>query len=206
MHSRTTLPVLLRRAISSSELITELVVLRAKTLALLLQGCKIIVSLLQLALEAANLAGIASITKSRSCLALLGVLTLVTLDLLLKAQNVKDHGVGAVQDEREKECEAAEVHVALRVELAGLNLHALTTGDGTIYHVSTGRGEVKLSLNLRCGSTLLLSIAKLELDAIDAIYAIHEQNENEDEGDLEKHQLGTKSRRASAVAYLHAIL
>lgn len=45
--------------------------------------------------------------------------------LLLKAENIEDHDVGTVEDERQEQGEAAEIHVALRVELAGLNLHTL---------------------------------------------------------------------------------
>ena len=35
------------------------------------------------------------------------------------------HEVGAVENKRQEQREAAEVHVALRVELAGLNFHTL---------------------------------------------------------------------------------
>ena len=42
------------------------------------------------------------------------VLALQVLDLLLKAESVKDHDVGAIEDEGEEEREAGEVRVTLR--------------------------------------------------------------------------------------------
>ena len=41
---------------------------------------------------------------------------------ILKTKLIKYHDVGAVEDEGQKEGEAAEVHVSLRVELACLDL------------------------------------------------------------------------------------
>ncbi len=41
------------------------------------------------------------------------------------------HHVGAVEDEGKEEGEATEVHVALGIELAGLNLHALVSENGS---------------------------------------------------------------------------
>lgn len=41
------------------------------------------------------------------------------------------HHVGTVEDQRKEQCEATKVHVALRVELAGLNLHALVSENGS---------------------------------------------------------------------------
>lgn len=59
----------------------------------------------------------------------LGV-TFVFLDLLLETEGVEDQGVGAVEDEGKEQREATEVHVALRVEFAGLDFHALGAGGG----------------------------------------------------------------------------
>lgn len=41
------------------------------------------------------------------------------------------HHVGAVEDQRKEERKTAEVHVALGVELAGLDLHALVSENGS---------------------------------------------------------------------------
>lgn len=41
------------------------------------------------------------------------------------------HHVGAVEDQRKEQGEATKVHVALGVELAGLNLHALVSENGS---------------------------------------------------------------------------
>lgn len=51
------------------------------------------------------------------------------LDCVLETDLLEDHGVGTVQNEREEQCEAAEVHVALGVEFAGLYFGALGAGD-----------------------------------------------------------------------------
>jgi len=132
----STSSVLLGDAVGGADLVTESVVLVGKTLALLLQRLKLTVLLPQSLLELRNLAKLTSIAKTRLALLALGVASGEALVLLLKAQNFEDHGVGAVEDEGEEESEAAQVHVALRVELAGLNLHALATGDGAVTLVS----------------------------------------------------------------------
>jgi hypothetical protein len=40
-----------------------------------------------------------------------------------------NHNVGAVEDQGEEKCETAKVHIALRVELSGLNFHAFRAKD-----------------------------------------------------------------------------
>jgi len=52
------------------------------------------------------------------------------LDLVLEAEEFEDHGVGAVENQGEEKREAAEVHVTLRIELAGLDFHAVRSESG----------------------------------------------------------------------------
>ena len=103
-----------------------------ETLALLLEVLDVAVALPDSLLELGHLTEFASGAETRLALLALGVAASETLVLLLKAQDFEDHGVGAVEDQGEEEGEAAEVHVALGVELAGLDLHTLGTGDGTV--------------------------------------------------------------------------
>jgi hypothetical protein len=107
------------------------------------------------------------------------------LDGGLQSQNVKDEGVGAVEDQGKKEGEATEVpnrdqlskvgsvlllrgrgviHVTLRVELASLNLHTVDTN---------------LSVRARRGV-----LRKLTLDTVDAVHGVDEENQNENERNL----------------------
>ena len=124
--------VLLGDTVLGADLVTESVVLVGKTLALLLQGLKLAVLLPQGLLELRDLAKLTSIAETRLALLALGVTGGETLVLLLKTQDFEDHGVGAVEDEGKEEGEAAQVHVALRVELAGLDLHAFAAGNGAV--------------------------------------------------------------------------
>jgi hypothetical protein len=126
------LPVLLQDAVVVGDLVTESVVLVGETLALLLEVLDVAVALPDGLLELGDLTEVASGTETRLALLALGVTASKTLVLLLKAQDFEDHGVGAVEDQGEEEGEAAKVHVALRVELAGLDLHALATSDGAV--------------------------------------------------------------------------
>lgn len=97
---------------------------------LLLEGLDILVAELDLALEARDLAGV---TGHGELLRLLGVLvgTLELLELLLETEDLEDHDVGTVEDQGEEESETAEVHVALGVELASLDLETLVTHNGS---------------------------------------------------------------------------
>lgn len=39
-------------------------------------------------------------------------------------------------------------------------------------------------MNLRCGATLIFGLGQLDLDAVDAVHAVDEQDQDEDECDL----------------------
>lgn len=155
---------------------------------LLLEVFHVLILLFQLFLQATNLARFASVVEgSRAASVGLGV-TLETLVLFLQTENVKDHGVGAVQDEREEEGEATEVHVALRVEFAGLDFHALGSPEDSgavneISLLSRAKSQGRLE-NLPAFSLALTSRGKLELNTVNTIHAVDEENENEDEGNL----------------------
>lgn len=114
--------------LSSSVLVAELAVGLVELLGLLLEVLEILVLLLELLLESSKLAGLAGDSQF---LALLGVLggALVGLKLVLQAHDFKDHDVGAVENQGKEQCEAAEVHVALRVKLAGLDFESLGSHD-----------------------------------------------------------------------------
>lgn len=177
--------VLLGDAVLGADLVTESVVLIGKTLALLLQGLKLAVLLPQSLLELRNLAKLTSIAETRLALLALGVTGGETLVLLLKTQDFEDHGVGAVEDEGKEEGEAAQVHVALGVELAGLNLHAFAAGNGAMMlSVDCCAISCKI-LDLPCGTALLLGHGELDLDPVDAVDAVNEQDEDEDKCDLQ---------------------
>lgn len=110
--------------LGSSVLVAELIVALVELLALLLQGLEVLVLLLKLLSETSKLTRLAGNGK---LLRLLGIAlsTLVIADLVLQTHHLEDHNVGAVKDERKEEGEAAKVHVALGVELAGLDFEAL---------------------------------------------------------------------------------
>ena len=123
------LSVLLGNAVGGArDLVTKAVVLGGETLSLLLESLNVTVLGSELLLQAADLANAAGLVE-------LGVLrsigTLHLSVLKLETEHLEDHTVGAVEDQREEEGEAAEVHVALRVELASLNLHAFDTANGS---------------------------------------------------------------------------
>jgi hypothetical protein len=114
----------------AADLVTHAVVLALHALDLLLQVLHVAILAGKLLLESANLTGTTNVLERLSALNL-GV-TLEGLDLLLQAENIEDHDVGAVQDEGEEQGKTAEVHVTLRVELAGLDLHALDTAKAGV--------------------------------------------------------------------------
>ena len=125
------LAVLPGNAVGRGDLVAETVVFVRQALGLLLQGLNVAVLGGKLSLEAANLARITSIVETSSALALVNLgVTLHAPVLLLETEDVKDHAVGAIEDEGKKEGEAAEVHIALRVKLAGLDLHTLGSTNG----------------------------------------------------------------------------
>ena len=104
-------------------LIAQAVVLLLEAISLLLQNLNIFLLLREFLLQAANLAQTASLVELAIGGLGLGV-AVETHNLGLEAELVEDHDVGAVEDQGEEEREAAEVHVALGVELAGLHFHA----------------------------------------------------------------------------------
>ena len=120
------------RLLCARDLVAHAVVLFLHLLNLLLEVLHVAVLGSELVLELANLAGAA--LDILETLALLGgaSLALVLLELLLKAEDIEDHNVGTVEDEGEEQGETAEVHVALGVELAGLNLHTLDTTKASL--------------------------------------------------------------------------
>lgn len=105
-------------------LLAQIVIFAREALSLLFQGLDIDIALLDLLLEAGNLAGLSGDGKLLTFLGLL-VSALILLDLLFEAQHIQDHCVGSVQDQRQEQCEAAEIHVSLAVELAGLDFESL---------------------------------------------------------------------------------
>ena len=120
----------LASVLRGSVLVAELIVALVELLALLLQSLKILLLLGKLLLERGELTRLSS---NGELLALLCVLvgTLVGAETVLETHDLHDHHVGAVENEREEEGEAAEVHVALGVELAGLDFETLVAHDGT---------------------------------------------------------------------------
>ena len=115
--------------LGSGVLVAELIVALVKLLALLLESLEVLVLDLELLSETGELTGLASGGK---LLSLLGVAlgTLVRANLVLKTHHLEDHNIGAVKDERQEEGETTKVHVALRVELAGLDFETLVTHNG----------------------------------------------------------------------------
>jgi len=162
---RDHLPALLLLAIGRGDSVAHALVFLVESISLLLQDLDILVTLLQFLLELADFAELTSLTETGAGLA--GSLASELLDLLLEAQSVEDHDICAVEDEREEKSETTEVHVALRVELASLDFHTLSSGDGA------------------SSSTLVLGLCKLDLHAVDSVHAVDEENEDEDEGDLQ---------------------
>lgn len=164
-----------------------------KTAGLLLESLDVLILLGKLLLETGDFTNITSLSE---LLGLLGVLVgaLVLLDALLQAKDLEDHNVGSVEDEREEECEAAEVHITLGVKLPGLHLHALVPHNlstGGVEEVShsvsqhsqlvRGRGEEK---NVRSAVTLT-GLSELDLDPVDSVDGVDKQDQNKNESDLE---------------------
>jgi hypothetical protein len=109
----------------AADLVAHAVVLGLHALDLLLQVLHVTILAGKLLLESTDLASTTNLLEGFS--ALDAGIALEVLDLLLEAENIENHDVGAVENEGQEQGEAAEVHVALRVELAGLNLHAFNT-------------------------------------------------------------------------------
>ncbi len=105
-------------------LVPQIIIFAAEALTLLLERLNVSVLLRQLVLQLSNLSSAACLSKFVRLLARSLGVTFVALDFLFETEGVEDHHVGAVEDEREEEGEAAKVHVALGVEFAGLHFHA----------------------------------------------------------------------------------
>jgi hypothetical protein len=118
-------------ALGGGDLIAELVVLSGQALTLLLEGLNIAVLGLKLLSQSANLANGAGLCETSGVLAASLLVTLEELDTVLKTEDIENHSVSAVEDQREEQGEATQVHVALGVELAGLNLHAVSAEVGS---------------------------------------------------------------------------
>ena len=115
-------------------LISQISIFTLEALTLLLERLNVPILLCQLVLQLANFSGTTCLSKLVRILARSLRVTLVALDLLFETESVEDHDIGAVEDEGEEEGEAAEIHVALGVELAGLHFHAA----GAFEHGGTG--------------------------------------------------------------------
>ena len=164
------------------DLVAHAVVLLLHLLDLLLQVLHVTVLGSELVLELANLTGATDILERR---ALLACLSLVVLELLLEAEGVENHNVGAVEDEGEEQGKSAQVHVALRVELAGLDLHAFAAGNGAVKLLVYCCVIFCRNRNIPSGTALLLGHGKLELHPVDAVDAVNKQDEDEDKCDLQ---------------------
>lgn len=121
-------PILLRRSILRRHLIPQLMVLPLQAFDLLLQHRHIPILGLELLLQPRHLVLVST----------LGNLLPQQLHFILQAQHLEYHDVRTVQDQRQEQREAAQVHVALGVEAAGLDLHALGAegGGGSAIDVS----------------------------------------------------------------------
>ncbi len=117
------LPILPWGLVLAANLITEAVVFAAEALTLLLECLHVTVLLRQLVLQLADLSGTSSLRQPLRLFPLGFWVAFVLLDLLFEAESVENHDIGAVEDQRQEEGEATEVHVTLRVEFAGLDFH-----------------------------------------------------------------------------------
>lgn len=114
-------------ALAVRDLVAELMVLAGQTLALLLESLDVAILGRELFLQSANLTNRAGLRETGGVLAAGLLVTLEQLDAVFETENLEDHDIGTVEDQGQEEGEATEVHVALRVELAGLHLHAVGT-------------------------------------------------------------------------------
>lgn len=100
-------------------------ILAGESLTLLLQSLNVAVLGLELLPETSDLSDISSLGETCGVLATGSLVTFEVLDAVLKTENLEDHGIGAVEDERQEEREAAKVHVALGIELPSLDFHPI---------------------------------------------------------------------------------
>lgn len=178
--------VLLGSAIGGRHLITEPIVFIAKTLRLLLEGLDVLVFLFELSFQLSNLSHAPSLAEFLGALARCVRVTLEALVFFFEAQDVDNHDIGAVEDKRQEESEAAEVHVALRVEFTSLHFAALRAknhGTAMIF-VSAYHAGNQGVLRLPSGPALLTRRREFDLHTVDPVDRVHKQNENEDKDNL----------------------
>ena len=108
----------------------QLVIFSLQTLGLALHGFQLLVFLLELLLEFTNLVCAVTSGKLLSFLSAGLRVSLVHLDLLFQTEDIEDHAIGAIKNQGEEQSESGQVHVALRVEFASLDLHTVGT-DGS---------------------------------------------------------------------------
>lgn len=150
--------------ILGSHLVAEVIVALVQLLTLLLQGLQVRLFLGQLLLQLSHLGRLAL---------LVALVALKRPNLVLEMHVVEEDVVHAVQDERQEEGEAAEVHVALGVELAGLDLEAFVAEYGRSLGGMLSRSD------------------NFQLNAIYAVHAVNKEDQDEDEGDAQPvHHLG----------------
>ena len=168
-------PIFLRGAVRilGAKLVTELAILPAQALTLLLEVLQIAVLLSQLILQFGNLTGTTGLVELVGLLAFGLGIAFVIFDLLFKPECVQDHGIGSVEDEREEEGETAEVHVALGVKFAGLHFHARRalhhSGSTSFVSFRDSQGSVRHG-----PLTTVFVRGQLDLNPINSIDAINE--------------------------------
>lgn len=137
-----------------------------QSIGLLEQSLDLGVLLSKFPLQSRNFTSATSLSELSRVLSTACLVTSETLNLFLKTELFKDQDVCAVEDQGQKDGEAGEVHISLRVELAGVDL---CTDWATDYF---GRGSFTGGLGL------------LEVDSVDTVETVDEQNQDEDKGDL----------------------
>jgi hypothetical protein len=111
------------------------------------------------------------------------------------------HHISAVEDQRQEECKSTEIHVALRVELAGLDFHALRAQDSGSTENCESKSLAILQSDHLPAVLVLCGLNELDLDPvaghvrielggprkedIHPIDAVKEQDQNEYECDFQ---------------------
>lgn len=125
------LSVFLGSLVGLGELVTQVVVLSLQTFSLFLKILDIAVLGFEFLLKTTNLTNAACFGDTCGILTAGLLVTFEKLDAVLKTENFDNHDVGTIEDQGEKQGEAAKVHVSLRVELAGLDFHPLSSEGGS---------------------------------------------------------------------------
>lgn len=126
----TGLPVLSWSFVGLGKFVSQVVVFSLETFGLLLQSLNIAVFGCELLLKLSNLAEVASFSNARGVFAGSLLVTLEKLDAIFQTEDFKNHDICTIEDQRKEQCESTEIHVPLRIELASLNLHTLSTQGG----------------------------------------------------------------------------